>query len=77
MGVWKKAHSSTYKLNHYALNYDAGGTLLGVAVIGQQVTVDKSGNAFSGTFAIDIFDTQGHSLGHVQGLVSATRLTAD
>lgn len=77
MGVWKKVAGSTYKLNHHALNYDANGTLLGIAVIGEQVTVDKSGNAFSGTFSIDVYDTQGHSLAHVQGLVSATRLTAD
>lgn len=77
MGVWKKAGPSTYKLNHYALSYDPGGTLVGVAVIGEQVIVDKSGNAFSGTFSIDVYDTQGHSLAHIQGLVSATRLTAD
>jgi hypothetical protein len=77
MGVWKKIAPSTYKLNHYALNYDAGGTLLGFAVIGEQVTVNNGGNAYSGNFSIDVFDTQGHSLAHVQGLVSATRLTAD
>jgi hypothetical protein len=77
MGVWKKVGPSTYKLNHYALSYDTGGTLVGVAVIGEQVLVDKSGNAFSGNFSIDVYDTQGHSVAHVQGLVSATRLTAD
>ena len=77
LGVWKKDGPSSYKLNHQALNYDAGGTLLGLAVIGEQVTVDKTGNTYSGTFSIDLFDTLGRNLAHVQGLISAVRITAD
>ena len=77
LGVWKKAGPSTYRLNHQALSYDPNGNLMGVAVITELVTVDKSGNAFSGDFSIDVYDIQGHPLHHVQGLVSATRITAD
>jgi hypothetical protein len=77
LGVWKKVGPSTYKLNHQALNYDAGGTLLGLAVIGEQVTVDKTGNAYSGTFSIDVFDTLGHNLFHLEGQIYAVRITVD
>jgi hypothetical protein len=77
LGVWKKAGPSTYRLNHQALSYDPNGNLMGVAVIAELVTVDKSGNAFSGDFSIDVYDVKGHPLAHVQGLVSATRITAD
>jgi len=77
LGVWKKAGPSTYRLNHHALTYDPNGNLVGVAVIAALVTVDKSGNAYSGNFSIDVFDLTGHPLAHVQGLTSATRITAD
>jgi hypothetical protein len=77
LGVWKKVGPSVYKLNHQALSYDPSGTLVGVAVIGEVVTVDRTGNAYAGTFSIDVYDLQGHSLAHVQGLVSGARITVD
>lgn len=77
LGVWKKAGPSTYRLNHQALSYDPNGNLAGVAVIAELVTVDRSGNAYSGEFSIDVYDLQGHPLAHVQGHTQATRITAD
>jgi hypothetical protein len=77
LGVWKKVGPSSYRLNHQALSYDPNGNLMGIAVITELVAVDKSGNAFSGDFSIDVYDVQGHPLHHVQGLVLATRITAD
>jgi hypothetical protein len=56
LGVWKKNGSSTYKLNHLALSYDDAGNPNGTANIHEDVTVDNSGDTFTGTFAIDVFD---------------------
>jgi hypothetical protein len=77
MGVWKKTGRSSYKLNHFALSWDpTGTTLIGPANIKEEVVLDSE-NSYSGTFTIDQFDTEGHLLAHISGLVSAQRITAD
>jgi hypothetical protein len=78
MGVWKKTRRSTYKLNHFGLSWDPAGTFfIGPANIKEEVTLDNKGNRYFGTFTIDQFDTSGNLLGHVAGLVTAERITAD
>jgi hypothetical protein len=77
MGVWKKTGPSTYKVSHRALNYDAGGTLLSLGIINEEVTVDKKGDTYTGTFTIDFFDSLGHNVGHGAGDITAKRITVD
>jgi hypothetical protein len=78
MGVWKKMRRSTYKLNHFGLSWDpTGAFFIGPANIKEEVALDNKGNKYSGTFTIDQFDTSGNPLGHVAGLVTAERITAD
>src|SRR5467141_4860361 len=78
MGVWKKTGPSSYKLNHFGLSWDpTGKTLVGPANIREEVALDNSENSYSGTFTIDQYDTEGHLLAHISGLVSAQRITAD
>ncbi|HKV62918.1 MAG TPA: hypothetical protein VJO16_13455 [Candidatus Acidoferrum sp.] len=78
MGVWKKAGRSSYKLNHFALSWDpTGKTLIGPANIKEEIVLDGTENSYSGTFTIDQYDTEGHLLAHISGLVSAKRITAD
>jgi hypothetical protein len=76
MGVWKKTGQSSYKLNHFALSWDpTGKTLIGPANIREEVVLDGHENSYSGTF--DQYDTEGHLLAHISGLVTAQRITAD
>ena len=78
MGVWKPTGRFTYKLNHVALSWDpTGTTFVGPASIHEEITLDHSGESYSGTFTIDQFDTNGNAIAHVQGTVNATRITAD
>jgi hypothetical protein len=77
LGVWKKTGPSIYKLNHQALNFDAGGTLIGLAVISEEVTVDTKGDSYAGTFTINLFDTLGNNFARVAGEVTAIRITVD
>jgi hypothetical protein len=77
LGVWAKTGASTYKLNHQALNWDGAGHFVGPATIREEVTVSKDGNSFSGTFTIDLYDTNGNTIAHVAGAVTAERVTAD
>jgi len=77
LGVWKKTGPSTYKLNHLALSYDDAGNPNGTANIHEDVTVDDSGDTFTGTFAIDVFDPAGNQVAKVTGVVMAQRFTVD
>jgi hypothetical protein len=78
MGVWKRV-GRTYRLNHFALSWDpTGTTFVGPANIRESVTVDRTGNRYSGTFTIDQFAEDGTTvLKHLTGTVEATRVTAD
>jgi len=78
MGVWKKTGPSSYKLNHFGLSWDpTGKTLVGPTNIREEVVLGSNENSYSGTFTIDQYDTDGHLLAHISGLVSAQRITAD
>jgi len=78
LGVWKRTGGATYKLNHFALSWDPTGTVfVGPANIREDVTLDNNGNTFSGTFTIDQFDTNGNTLAHIAGKISAQRVTPD
>jgi len=77
LGVWEKTGHHTYKLNHFALSSDLSGKLIGPANIREEVTLDASGNRYTGTFTIDQFDLAGNTLAHISGNISGTRITVD
>ena len=90
MGVWKQISRSTYKLNHFGLSwaFDAnapdtgpgtgGAIFVGPANIREQVTVDRSGNNYEGTFTVVQYDPDGITVvATITGTVTATRITAD
>jgi hypothetical protein len=77
-GVWGKTGFNTYELNHFAYQYDSiSGSLTGTANIRYQMTLSPSGNSFTGTFTIDVYDTKASHLAHLAGTLSATRVTVD
>ena len=91
MGVWTQTGPNTFRLNHFALSWDATGTSCspsqqpgatgcfeGLTRIHQEVTVDRSGNRYSGTLIFDQYDPSGmHVVGQVTGTISAVRITAE
>ena len=79
MGVWKPVGSSTFKLHHIAMAWDPTGTVfVGPAEIRETVTVGSKGNSYVGTFTLDQLATDEKTvLAHVQGTVTATRVTVD
>ena len=76
MGVWKRV-GSNYTLNHFALSFDSSGNEIGPANIRENITLDHTGMSYSGTFTIDQYDLSGNLLVHLEGGVTATRITAD
>lgn len=83
MGAWQQVGRSKFTLNHLGLAW-AGGAYLGVAHIRQLVTVDPTGNSFSGTFTIeqyadstaDPFDESTPPIATISGSITGTRVTA-
>lgn len=79
MGVFRHTSVYGYKLNHYALSWDPTGTVfVGPTNIREQLKLDRSGNAYTGSVAITQFAADGTTvLAHINGNVSAHRLTPD
>jgi hypothetical protein len=90
MGVWTKTGHSTFTLKHIALDYSmqpVGSTTPSVIVIiREEVTVDRTGNHFTGSFTADIYAPYSSSLpatpgAHIAqvgaGPISGDRITAD
>jgi hypothetical protein len=79
LGVWVRTGMFTYEVNHFALSYDAtSGALVNKINIREQVTLDPSGNQYTGTFTIDIYNaTATQMVDHLAGTIAATRVTVD
>ena len=92
-GVWTQKGDSTYSLTHWGLSWTPEQTFIGPAVIREfNIKLDSTGNSFSGNFTIQQYDSPAVSppllpdltdlshpdpMGYVQGVVTATRITAD
>jgi len=77
MGVWAQTGPFSYKLNHFALSYDAAGTLNAKVNIKENVVVDAKGGTFSGPFTADIYNPAGGLLQHVAGQIVGQRVTVN
>jgi hypothetical protein len=82
LGVWTKTGNLTYQVNHYALAYVPSpdppfGTLVATINIREYVTLDHSGNTFSGTFTIDVTPASGPAPPQMAGTITGQRITAN
>lgn len=77
LGVWAKAGLFSYKLNHFALSYDAAGALNAKVNIKETVSVNARGDAFSGPFTADIYSPAGALLQHIAGQIVGQRVKVD
>jgi hypothetical protein len=75
LGTWKQTGSLTYKLTHPSWYFDNSGNLLGTEMLFENVTLSADGSQFSGTYLIDVYDTQGNLLETLSGTLSASRIT--
>jgi hypothetical protein len=78
LGVWGKTGFLAYELNHFALSYDSlTGGLMNYVNIREQLTLSPSGDMYTGTFTIDVYDTNQNHVDHIAGNITATRITVD
>jgi hypothetical protein len=84
-GVWRKVGRSTYVLNHIAMGWVAPGGPFGIRVhFHMQVTLDRSGNAFAGTYQAAVYSVspadpfdESVQVASGTGTATATRVRAD
>jgi hypothetical protein len=78
-GVWKRAGSYRYKLNHRGIGFDAkGSAVTSVDTIEFDLTLSRDGNSYSGTFTITSYDKDGNPMPPpVSGNVTGTRITVE
>jgi hypothetical protein len=76
LGVWRQSGPNTYHLKHYPLAYNPGtGALAAKIILTEDVTVDRTGDNFTGTFTEDVYDPTGTMLQvHVPGTISGHRV---
>jgi hypothetical protein len=78
LGVWGQTGFLTFELNHFPIAYDATtGAIANYIQLQEQDTLSPSGDSYTGTFTLNIFDTKGNQVDHLTGTVVATRLTVD
>jgi len=81
LGVWAIAGPLQYKLNHFAISWNAPGSspsdLLGPANIHETITLSSDHNSFAGTFTIDQYNAGGTLLVHLAGNIEGKRITVD
>lgn len=56
-GIWKQIGRSTYRLRHFTMSWKDADHAEGPGEIHETVTLDRSGNHFTGTITIDQYET--------------------
>jgi hypothetical protein len=79
LGVYVKTGARTLKLKHPSWIFDPTNTIvIGRATILEQITVDRGGRAFKGTFTIQFRDLAGNELApDFSGQLRGDRITPD
>ena len=74
LGAWRQSGPSTYHLKHFALGYDPSTGNLAVKVtLIEDVTLDRTGDNFSGPFTEDIYPVAGGMI-QVTGTITGQRV---
>ena len=56
-GVWKQVGRSTYRLRHFAMSWFDAQNAEGPLELHETVTIDRTGNHFTGSFTLDQYET--------------------
>ena len=79
LGVWAQTGPLTYQLKHPTWLFDmqTNTNLVAVGTFLEQVTLDPSGNSYTGTITITAQDLQGNPVFSFTGTILAERIVAD
>jgi hypothetical protein len=73
VGVWKQVGQEIH-LHHVGWSFDNLGNLVGPFTVDQTDVLGARGHAYSGSFDLKQYDTDGNLVFEVTGTVSATRI---
>ena len=78
LGVYAKTGPRSLKLKHPSWIFDpTNTTVVGRATILENVSIDKGGRTFTGTFIVQLTDMDGNPLGEFSGQLKGSRITSD
>jgi hypothetical protein len=75
IGTWTKTAPFTYSLKHPTYIFDESNVnLIGVGIIRETITLDRTGNSYTGTTTFDLYDLLGNPLDHEVSQVAGLRV---
>ena len=74
LGAFRSTGPGTYRLRHPFWTADQTGTLIGTGVFLEEITVDRGGNAYDGTFEAITYDLSGNTTSDTTGTLHAERV---
>ena len=76
LGVWRQSGPNSFHLKHFPLAYNpATGALAAKIILTEDVSLDRGGQSFVGSFSEDIYDPTGTTLEqHVAGAITGHRV---
>jgi hypothetical protein len=77
LGVYKKTGPRSFRLVHPAFAFDGAGNLAANVLLLENVTVDRNGKSYRGTFSFLEYDLSGNLIFQADGDLVAKRITAD
>ena len=79
LGVWRQTGPNNFHLKHFPLAYNpVTGALAAKIILTEDVSLDRSGQNFSGTFSEDVYDPTGTTLmQHIPGMITGHRVQAN
>ena len=72
-GVWSHTADSSYAFRFKVFNFNAQNVFTGCVIITGETTVDKTGNANSGTATVEVYDPNGNLLVSLCAETTGTR----
>jgi hypothetical protein len=76
-GTWKRTGNRRYALSFKQMLSGANGGLQGEIKVNAKLRLNSSGNQFTGTFQIGIFDTNGNLLFSDSGTLNGSRINVE
>jgi len=74
LGAFRSTGPGTYRLRHPFWTADQTGTLIGTGVFLEEITVDRGGNTYGGTFEAITYDLSGNTTSDTTGTLHAERV---
>jgi len=77
LGVWQQVDDAVYDVTYRALQFDSAGMYIGQRKGLLHITLDPSGDSFTGLFRIFTFNLNDEQSAPVEGQILGTRMVAE